>query len=58
MLKFSDWPSSSDASDFNKLEKLDFLAKIEVENSHIVLGRIEIANISPVMTSTSIFKAI
>ena len=39
--------SSSDASDFNKLEKLDFLAKIEVGNSHIVLGRIEIASISP-----------
>ena len=48
MLKFSDRPSSSDASDFNKLEKLDFFAKIEIENSRIVLGRIEIANISPV----------
>ena len=26
------------ASDFNKLEKLDFLAKMKVENSHTVFS--------------------
>ena len=51
IVKFSDRPSSSDASDFNKLEKLDILAKIEVGNSHTVLERIEIENIRPIFIS-------
>ena len=46
ILNFLDRLSTElDASDF---EKLEFLTKNEVENSHIVLERIEIANISPV----------
>ena len=46
MQKCSDRPSSSNASEFNKMETFDFLSKIEVENSHIVLEKIEIAKIS------------
>ena len=45
MLKFSDF------SDFNKLKKLDFLKKIEVKNSYIVLGSIEIAKFSNLLKS-------
>ena len=46
IVNFLDQPSSSDASDFIMLKKLGFLANIEVENSHIVLGRKEIVNFS------------
>ena len=55
ILKFSNRPSILDASNFNKL---DFLAKIEIENSHIALGRIEIGKIANLLKSlaSEIFK--